>query len=138
MSGDDNGRPQPVIYWRCEQCHLVATYSSADWVISKDSESGIDWSHPVELSCAICYAKTQLSQEQVLALDASATCPRCQAGVPCPAEASRVECTSCGLTFFGPAADTPARRQEVTIQEGLTNLALRETYLRIRGRRSEG
>ncbi len=69
----------------------------------------------------------------MLALDAAAPCPRCQAEVPCPAEASRVDCTGCGLTFFGPAADTPSARQQVTVQEELTDLELRERYRALRG-----
>lgn len=84
----------------------------------------------------ICYTKQELPHDQVLALDSASECSRCHADVPCPAEAARVNCTHCGLTDFGPWANSPTRRQEVTIHEGMTAMALRARYLRLTGRDS--
>jgi ribosomal protein S27AE len=137
MAADERAEPaRPALYWRCGACSLVAPYSSADWVIDmNDPARGIDWSRPVEAKCGICYTKTDLTRDQVLPLDATEACPRCGTEVPCPTQAHRVDCVNCGLIFFGPGADTAAKRDEVSIQEGLTNVALRAAYLRARGGR---
>jgi hypothetical protein len=125
------------LYHRCPVCHLVARYASADLPIVSATDRSIDWSRPVELSCGICYALTEVAWDQVLEHDAEAECSRCHTLVSCPAEASMVQCTNCGLGFYGPAADTPAKEQEVQIQMGLTNVALREKYRRATGRSNE-
>jgi LSD1 subclass zinc finger protein len=60
-------------------------------------------------------------------------CKRCSATVTYPAGAARVQCTGCGLFLLGPDLDD-AQREELHITEGLSDLALRETYLAARKR----
>jgi LSD1 subclass zinc finger protein len=113
-------------YSRCPDCRFIAPPESRDNVLAGPPPGGeIDWTEPVHVRCMICGAVHDIGPADVLQADAEMTCKRCDATVPYPAGAARVQCTECGLFLLGPDL-TEAKREELRITEGLRGLALRE------------
>ena len=119
----DERTEQITIYFRCGKCHLVGPCASLNYAAAPGQPERIDFScRPAEARCSICSTLNDVPEDCVAPLETEVACPHCAAQVPCPAEASRVECSGCGLLFYGPAAADAAARQEVQIHEDLTRV----------------
>ena len=102
-----------------------------DYALTPDGE--IDWDRPVRVTCLCCHASLTISAGEVLQAARRRPATAAARLPPYPARAARAPCTGCGLFLPGPALDA-RQREEPAVTEGLTGLALRETYLAAKAR----